>query len=216
MRHSNGKTGYVPRNFVALRKALESEEWFAGEYIYSYLHLINTLCVGNIPRSMAERLVLSAGLPIGTYLIRERDVHPREYALSIKDKDGMAASCVKHYRIKQLDNDQGYFITSRMKFQALKQLIRYYTESADGLCHRLTVPAPRIAPTRPDLSSQTQNAWEIPRHELQLKEKLGSGNFGEVYKGTWRGKVLVAIKTLKPGTMTNEAFLGYVYSFQCT
>lgn len=117
VRHTkDGKTGYVPRNFVALRKALESEEWFAG----------------NIPRSMAERLVLSAGLPVGTFLIRERDVVPREFALSIKDKEGMTSNCVKHYRIKSLDNDQGYFITARMKFQTLKQLVRYYSDSSDG------------------------------------------------------------------------------------
>jgi hypothetical protein len=90
---------------------LESEEWFAG----------------NIQRSMAERLVLSSSMPVGTFLIRERDVQPREYALTIKDKEGMAASCVKHYRIKQLDNNEGFFITSRMKFQSLKQLVRYYS-----------------------------------------------------------------------------------------
>jgi hypothetical protein len=96
---------------VALRKSLESEEWFAG----------------NIQRSMAERLVLSSGTPIGMFLIRERDVQPREYALTIKDKEGTASSCVKHYRIKQLDNNEGFFITTRMKFQTLKQLVRYYS-----------------------------------------------------------------------------------------
>jgi serine/threonine protein kinase len=36
------------------------------------------------------------------------------------------------------------------------------------------------------------------RHELQLQERVGSGQFGEVYQGKWRGQVTVAIKTLKP------------------
>lgn len=112
VRHTkDGRNGYVPRNFVALRKSIEAEEWFAG----------------NIQRSMAERLILSNGMPIGTFLIRERDVQPREYALSIKDKEGMAASCVKHYKIKHLDNNEGFFITPRMKFQSLKQLVQYYS-----------------------------------------------------------------------------------------
>lgn len=53
-------------------------------------------------------------------------------------------------------------------------------EMADGLCCQLTFPAPRIAPTRPDLSHDTQQNWEIPRNQLQLKRKLGDGNFGEV------------------------------------
>jgi serine/threonine protein kinase len=37
---------------------------------------------------------------------------------------------------------------------------------------------------------------------------LGDGNFGEVWYGKWRGIVEVAIKTMKPGTMSTEAFLG--------
>ena len=56
----------------------------------------------------------------------------------------------------------------------------YFSEMADGLCCQLTFPAPRIAPTRPDLSHDTQQNWEIPRNQLQLKTKLGDGNFGEV------------------------------------
>jgi fyn-related kinase len=65
-----------------------------------------------------------------------------------------------------------------------------------------------MAPVRPDLSHETQQNWEIPRHQLQLKQKLGDGNFGEVWYGKWRGVVEVAIKTMKPGTMSPEAFLG--------
>ena len=36
--------------------------------------------------------------------------------------------------------------------------------------------------------------------------KLGAGNFGEVWKGSWQNRVDVAVKTLKPGTMSPEAF----------
>uniref|UniRef100_A0A0R3QEN2 Protein kinase domain-containing protein n=1 Tax=Brugia timori TaxID=42155 RepID=A0A0R3QEN2_9BILA len=84
----------------------------------------------------------------------------------------------------------------------------FITEVADGLCCQLSFPAPRIAPTRPDLSHDTQQNWEIPRNQLQLKRKLGDGNFGDVWYGKWRGMVEVAIKTMKPGTMSPEAFLG--------
>lgn len=70
----------------------------------------------------------------------------------------------------------------------------------------MTFPAPRIAPTRPDLSHETQQNWEIPRHQLQLKQKLGDGNFGEVWYGKWRGIVEVAIKTMKPGTMSSGSW----------
>ncbi|KAI1709089.1 protein tyrosine kinase domain-containing protein [Ditylenchus destructor] len=193
VKNMKGSTGYVPRNFVALQKAPESEEWFAGR----------------IARSRAERLVAASNLPSGTFLIRERECDQLEYALTIRDVDaGGRGSFVKHYKIKSLDNDEGFYITTRMTFPALKDLVAYYSERADGLCCQLTFPAPRIAPTRPDLSHETQQNWEIPRYQLELKRKLGDGNFGEVWLGKWRGIVEVAIKTMKPGTMSPEAFLG--------
>ncbi|KAI6218058.1 Tyrosine-protein kinase [Aphelenchoides besseyi] len=185
------RQGYVPKNFVAIRTTVESEEWFGG----------------NISRSQAERLVLSSKMPSGTFLIRERDSVPKEYALTVRDNNDTTVPSVKHYRIKLLDNGNGFYITSRSKFSTLKQLVKYYSQNADGLCTQLSFPAPRAAPVRPDLSSETQVNWERPRHEIQLKEKLGDGNFGEVWRGKWQGIVEVAIKTMKPGTMTSEAFL---------
>uniref|UniRef100_A0AAF5DC98 Tyrosine-protein kinase n=1 Tax=Strongyloides stercoralis TaxID=6248 RepID=A0AAF5DC98_STRER len=191
VRHSKGGTGYVPRNFVARQQTLESEEWFAGK----------------IPRNRAEKLVLSNNLPKGTFLIRERETDIKEYALTIRDSDDGRVGSVKHYKIKKLDGDKGYFITTKRTFQTLTDLVSYYSELSDGLCCQLTFPAPRIAPIRPDLSHDTQQNWEIPRNQLQLKRKLGDGNFGEVWYGKWRGIVEVAIKTMKPGTMSPEAFL---------
>ncbi|KJH50592.1 src [Dictyocaulus viviparus] len=193
VRHQRtGSTGYVPRNFVAKQQTIESEEWYAGK----------------IPRNRAERLVLANNLPKGTFLIREREADGREFALTIRDSDDIRGGSVKHYKIKRLDHDQGFFITTRRTFRTLQELVAYYSEMADGLCCQLTFPAPRIAPTRPDLSHDTQQNWEIPRNQLQLKRKLGDGNFGEVWYGKWRGIVEVAIKTMKPGTMSPEAFLG--------
>lgn len=155
-----------------------------------------------MPRTQAERLVSRSNLPKGTFLIREREADQLEYALTIKDDDG-----VKHYKIKKLDNDEGFFITPRIKFVSLTELVQYYSEKPDGLCGPLTFPAPKITPERKDLSKDTQENWEIPRNQLELKEKLGDGNFGEVWKGRWRGIVDVAIKTMKPGTMSSDAFL---------
>ncbi|TKR92900.1 hypothetical protein L596_007466 [Steinernema carpocapsae] len=192
VRHSKGGTGYVPRNFVAKQQTIESEEWYAGR----------------LPRSRAERIVLSANLPKGTYLIREREADTREFALTIRDSDVDHRGTVKHYKIKRLDGQDGFYITTRKTFKTLRELVEYYSAVPDGLCCQLTFPAPKIAPTRPDLSHDTQQNWEIPRNQLQLKRKLGDGNFGEVWYGKWRGIVEVAIKTMKPGTMSPEAFLG--------
>jgi serine/threonine protein kinase len=82
-----------------------------------------------------------------------------------------------------------------------------FAGTSDGLCYRLVFPAPRIAPLRPDLSHSTAKNWEIARTELELRSRLGTGNFGEVWYGMWRGVVEVAVKTIKAGAMSKKAFL---------
>ena len=57
------------------------------------------------------------------------------------------------------------------------------------------------------LSHDTVDAWEIERSTLRLIKRLGHGNFGEVWEGTWNDTTAVAIKTLKPDTMNPAAFL---------
>ena len=49
----------------------------------------------------------------GTFLIRESEQNPGGFALSIKDYDPERTYHVKHYKIKPLDNNRGYYITTR-------------------------------------------------------------------------------------------------------
>jgi tyrosine-protein kinase Src len=55
--------------------------------------------------------------------------------------------------------------------------------------------------------SMRDDKWEINRNEIRKIRKLGEGNFGEVYYGKWKNSTEVAIKTLREGTMSTEAFL---------
>ena len=48
------------------------------------------------------------------------------------------------------------------------------------------------------------NIWEIPKKELELGEKLGSGEFGEVFSGKLRGEQ-VAVKKLKQQKNVSDA-----------
>jgi serine/threonine protein kinase len=98
----------------------------------------------------------------------------------------------------------GYFITARRTFRTLEELVQHYMISSDGLCSKLTQPCPKEAPA---MKSLGRDMWEIPRETLQFKKKLGSGQFGDVWEGLWNHTSKVAIKTLKPGTMTPESFL---------
>ncbi|OBS58461.1 hypothetical protein A6R68_10426 [Neotoma lepida] len=125
------------------------------------------------------------------------------YCLSVSDFDNAKGLNVKHYKIRKLDSG-GFYITSRTQFNSLQQLVAYYSKHADGLCHRLTTVCPT---SKPQTQGLAKDAWEIPRESLRLEVKLGQGCFGEVWMGTWNGTTRVAIKTLKPGTMSPEAFL---------
>uniref|UniRef100_A0A672Q5Q1 non-specific protein-tyrosine kinase n=1 Tax=Sinocyclocheilus grahami TaxID=75366 RepID=A0A672Q5Q1_SINGR len=128
------------------------------------------------------------------------------YSLSIQDWDETKGDHVKHYKIRKLDNG-GYYITTRAQFETLQQLVHHYSARAAGLCCRLIVPCHKGMPRLADLSVKTKDVWEIPRESLQLLKRLGNGQFGEVWMGTWNGNTKVAVKTLKPGTMSPESFL---------
>ncbi|XP_078279432.1 tyrosine-protein kinase Fgr isoform X4 [Rhinoraja longicauda] len=239
---TTGQTGYIPSNYVAPVDSIQAEEWYFGK----------------MGRKDAERLLLCAGNPRGTFLIRESETTKGAYSLSIRDWDEVKTDHVKHYKIRKLDNG-GYYITTRAQFETVQQLVHHYTDRAAGLCCRLVVPCHKGMPKLADLSVKTKDVWEIPRESLQLMKKLGNGQFGEVwmdhtdglcqvltkvcpneipqtlglgrdaweiirqslsldkklgqgcfgdvFMGTWNGTTKVAVKTLKPGTMSPEAFL---------
>uniref|UniRef100_A0A8D0HSE2 non-specific protein-tyrosine kinase n=1 Tax=Sphenodon punctatus TaxID=8508 RepID=A0A8D0HSE2_SPHPU len=121
---------------------------------------------------------------------------------SQKDSGATHGDIIKHYRIRSLDGG-GYYISPRLTFPSLQQLVQHYCEKGDGLCQRLTAPCVSLIPQRP----WAQDEWEIPRESLKLVKKLGSGQFGEVWMGYYKNNVTVAVKTLKQGSMEPDAFL---------
>ncbi|XP_077408425.1 tyrosine-protein kinase fynb isoform X2 [Vanacampus margaritifer] len=184
---NTGGSGYIPSNYVAPVDSIQAEDWYFGK----------------LGRKEAERQLLSTGNPRGTYLIRESETTKGAFSLSIRDWDDVKGDHVKHYKIRKLDSG-GYYITTRAQFDSLQQLVQHYSESADGLCFKLTGVSVNYIPDTVGLS---HDAWEIRRGALELDLKLGTGCFAEVFSGTWNGTTKVAVKTLKPGTMSPESFL---------
>ncbi|XP_053190857.1 tyrosine-protein kinase Fgr isoform X2 [Scomber japonicus] len=182
-----GNSGYIPSNYVAPVDSIQAEEWYFGK----------------MGRKDAERQLLGHGNQRGTFLIRESETTKGAYSLSIRDWDDAKGEHVKHYKIRKLDNG-GYYITTRSQFDTVPQLVEHYTGSNDGLCYFLTKPCPNSTPLTMGLG---RDAWEVSRETLSMQRKLGQGCFGDVWMGMWNGTTKVAVKTLKPGTMSPEAFL---------
>ena len=135
----------------------------------------------------------------GTFIVRESESRPNDFSLSVRDGDG-----IKHYRVRSLDSG-GYYISTKLRFTSLPELIHHYMHSADGLSVRLVKPCPAESPTLHSLSHK--DPWEVPRDSITFSTILGKGQFGEVWEGRWNGAIEVAVKTLKAGSMSKEDFL---------
>ncbi|KAK2173446.1 hypothetical protein NP493_873g01016 [Ridgeia piscesae] len=178
--------GYIPSNYVAKLKSLESEQWYFGK----------------IKRAEAEKKLLQSENDHGAFLIRDSESRRNDFSLSVRDGD-----TVKHYRIRQLD-EGGFFIARRVTFRTLSELVDHYSHDADGLCVNLRKPCSQVEkPQTVGLSYNTKDQWEIPKSSLRLLREIGHGQFGKVYEGLWNNTTPVAIKTLKPGTMDPKDFL---------
>lgn len=108
-----GKENYIPNSHVAR----VYHEWlFEGA-----------------GRQKAEELLLLPGNRVGSFLVRESTTERGLYSLSVKHR------VVKHYKIFRLDNSW-YYISPKLTFQCLEDMINHYSDSADGLCCTLTTP----------------------------------------------------------------------------
>lgn len=123
-----------------------------------------------------------------------------------------------------------YYLSEKHCCASIPELVNYHRHNSGGLASRLKAsPCDRPAPPTAGLShgkgeednnnndsnSGNINAlvklildkWEIDPAELMLLEELGSGQFGVVRKGKWRGSIDTAVKMMKEGTMSEDDFI---------
>jgi len=157
---------------------------------------------GKLPRIRAEQLLVDE--LVGTFLIRESEHYPGDLTLSIKDD-----AKIQHYRVKLDPIRHTYTVDDEIFFPDLRLLVEHYELDADGLCCRLekalnnrqdTVDSIKSGGTvqqpPPVVVVSPQTSSTIDYRELHVGKLIGSGEFAEVYEGTYR-KVRVAIKILK-------------------
>uniref|UniRef100_A0A672MTD7 Tyrosine-protein kinase n=1 Tax=Sinocyclocheilus grahami TaxID=75366 RepID=A0A672MTD7_SINGR len=167
------ESGLVPANYVAL-----VQDEFAN-YRWYY---------GNINRQKAEKLLLSSQNKTGSFLVRISESHSDEYTISARSENS-----VFHFRIHR-SAIGAYFVSDKISFGTLDELIRYYQQNSRSL------GCPLDQPCEQQRELFDMEPWERPREEFQLLNKLGEGHFGEVWEAVWiPKKQKVAIKTLKQG-----------------
>eukprot|EP00053_Salpingoeca_punica_P013248 m.119480 g.119480 ORF g.119480 m.119480 type:complete len:715 (-) comp16151_c1_seq2:376-2520(-) len=177
-RNALGLEGYVPRNYVS-RVSIESEPWYKGK----------------ISRPEAAFLLRSANQE-GTFLVRDSESKAGEYSLSVSHGESL-----RHYHIKYSDNM--YFIHDRHKFTDIPSLIEYHKHNSGGLVTRLRKS---VADVHAQAPTMIDSKYEIDPAEVTLGRELGSGQFGVVREGTYRGQ-RVAVKMMKEGAMSEDDFI---------
>uniref|UniRef100_A0A087ZK96 Tyrosine-protein kinase n=1 Tax=Anopheles darlingi TaxID=43151 RepID=A0A087ZK96_ANODA len=149
---------------------------------------------GRIKREEAESLLKPR--EDGLFLVRESTNFPGDYTLCVCFNEK-----VEHYRIKYVDNK--LTIDDDEYFDHLGQLVEHYTLDSDGLCTKLMNPLPKEEFCVKDFQD---NGWEIKMEDLQLKENIGKGEFGDVMLGILKGEK-VAVKVLKDAGRASNKFL---------
>ncbi|NXA97879.1 SLAP2 protein, partial [Melanocharis versteri] len=168
-----------------LRILSEDGEWWlvASEISGKECHIPSS-CVAKIrhgwlyegvSQQKAEELLLRPGNHSGSFLIRESQTRQGCYSLSVRRGERTAWASVTHYRIHRLDNGWLY-ISPRLTFPSLHNLVDHYSEFSEGLCCLLSEPCsvegPRVAPalTPPAVVRKPLLQWDKMESSLLFSE----------------------------------------------
>ncbi|XP_077559138.1 tyrosine-protein kinase Btk29A isoform X3 [Haemaphysalis longicornis] len=187
VKDKSGAVGFIPSNYVEEKAGLWQHEWYAGD----------------MSRQRAEQ-ILRQETKEGAFVIRNSSSQGL-FTLSLLANSPTGVIQVKHYHIKSRSGGQLY-LSERRTFSSLEELVRYHRHDSGGLATRLRHWPAQLRRTVPS-AGLGHDKWEIDPSELTLLEELGSGQFGVVRRGKWRGCRDVAVKMMKEGTMSEDDFI---------
>ncbi|XP_061033806.1 cytoplasmic tyrosine-protein kinase BMX [Eubalaena glacialis] len=167
---------------------LDDYDWFAG----------------NISRSQSEQLLRQKGKE-GAFMVRNSS-QAGMYTVSLfskamNDKKGT----VKHYHV-HTNAENKLYLAENYCFDSIPKLIHYHQHNSAGMITRLRHPVSTKANKVPISVSLGSGIWELKREEITLLKELGSGQFGVVHLGKWKGQYDVAVKMIKEGSMSEDEF----------
>ncbi|XP_039089888.1 cytoplasmic tyrosine-protein kinase BMX isoform X3 [Hyaena hyaena] len=112
---------------------------------------------------------------------------------------------VKHYHV-HTNAENKLYLAENYCFDSIPKLIHYHQHNSAGMITRLRHPVSTKANKVPSSVSLGNGIWELKREEITLLKELGSGQFGVVHLGKWKGQYDVAIKMIKEGSMSEDEF----------
>ncbi|KAH9502181.1 hypothetical protein Btru_070318 [Bulinus truncatus] len=139
---------------------------------------------GVLPREEVQRLLVNDG----DYLVREsknKRTNETQFVLSVY-------WCGHRHFIIQFGPDKGWHFEGQA-YPTIQELVRRQHESH----------TPVTTKSGAILKKPILREWELLNDDIELKMKIGTGNFGEVYKGIYKKNIEVAVKTCKD-TLTED------------
>ncbi|XP_016153854.1 PREDICTED: tyrosine-protein kinase BTK isoform X2 [Ficedula albicollis] len=187
----NGREGYIPSNYVTeTRNSLEIFEWYSK----------------NITRSQAEQLLKQEGKE-GGFIVRDSTSKTGKYTVSVYAKSSVdPQGTIRHYVVCCTPQNQ-YYLAEKHLFNSIPELITYHQHNSAGLISRLKYPVSQHKKSAPSTAGLGYGSWEIDPKDLTFLKELGTGQFGVVKYGKWRGQYNVAIKMIREGSMSEEEFI---------
>uniref|UniRef100_A0A493TAN4 Src like adaptor 2 n=1 Tax=Anas platyrhynchos platyrhynchos TaxID=8840 RepID=A0A493TAN4_ANAPP len=164
----------------------DGEWWLVASKVSGKECLIPSSCVAKvwhrwlyegISREKAEELLLRPGNHSGSFLIRQSQTRKGCYSLSVRRTELTSWDSVTHYRIHRLENGWLY-ISPRLTFSNLHDLVDHYTECGEGLCCALRQPCSiegaRAAPAlaQPTVVKKPSLNWDKIDSSVLLSEAV--------------------------------------------
>ncbi|KFQ58529.1 Tyrosine-protein kinase BTK, partial [Pelecanus crispus] len=190
-RDKNGREGYIPSNYVTeTSNSLEIFEWYSK----------------NITRSQAEQLLKQEGKE-GGFIVRDSTSKTGKYTVSVYAKSAAdPQGTIRHYVVCCTPQNQ-YYLAEKHLFNTIPELIMYHQHNSAGLISRLKYPVSQHQKSAPSTAGLGYGSWEIDPKDLTFLKELGTGQFGVVKYGKWRGQYNVAIKMIREGSMSEDEFI---------
>uniref|UniRef100_A0A8C0I7Z5 Tyrosine-protein kinase n=1 Tax=Bubo bubo TaxID=30461 RepID=A0A8C0I7Z5_BUBBB len=160
----------------------------------------------NITRSQAEQLLKEEGKE-GGFIVRDSTSKTGKYTVSVYAKSSVdPQGTIRHYVVCCTPQNQ-YYLAEKHLFNTIPELITYHQHNSAGLISRLKYPVSQHQKSAPSTAGLGYGSWEIDPKDLTFLKELGTGQFGVVKYGKWRGQYNVAIKMIREGSMSEDEFI---------